>query len=292
MIKNKQIKFLNVEKSFIDKTKKYIFKLHDGLIMETTYIDNGSNKDIICVSCQTMCSMRCKFCHLTDLLGKIKIRNITSNEIEEGVNYVHRDMNLSSNNRPLLVSYMGSGEAVLNVDECVKSMINIRNNIKNVRFGMATIIPKNSIKEFDKLTNLVYANSIDLKLHLSLHFTDDKTRKEWMPNALNIKDSISKLDSYNNITGNNVEIHYTLIEGANDSEEQINTLSNLVKDKDINIKFLHYKKRSIIENNSKDEDFTNILIDKLNNKGIQSEFYNPPGEDIGSSCGQFLLEKY
>lgn len=287
-----KIKFVSVEKSSIDKTLKYIFELEDGMIMETTYIDNGSNKDILCVSCQTMCSMRCKFCHLTDLVGKIKVRNITAEEILAGVKYVNEELNLSANNRPLLISYMGAGEAVLNVDNVIESMIMIKHEYDHSRFGMATIMPKNSMPEFFKLTELVKKNDIDLKLHLSLHFTDDESRNEWMPNALDIKSAISALDFYQSYTGRSVEIHYTLIEGANDSERQLKDLMNLVSDKNINVKFLHYKERETVENSASPEQRAKEIVTMFESNSKPAEFYNPPGEDIGSSCGQFLLKRY
>ena len=70
------------EHSKVDKTIKYVFKLHDGLIMETTYIDNNTGKDIICVATQTMCGMGCSFCHLTDYIGVLKNRNISKDAIK------------------------------------------------------------------------------------------------------------------------------------------------------------------------------------------------------------------
>jgi len=286
------IKFRTVDKSTVDKTLKYIFELKDGLIMETTFIDNGSRKDIICVSCQTNCAMKCKFCHLTDLVGKIKLRNITSEEILAGVKYVYEDLQLVANNRPLLVSYMGAGEPILNADNCIESMIMIKEHIPNSRFGMATMMPKNNVVDLFRMADLVRKNKIELKLHLSLHFTDDTLRKEWMPNALNIKASINALEFYHLLTNNPVELHYTLIDGSNDSEEHINSLMELVKDKNINVKFLHYKKREAISNKATTYTKAEELVQVLKNNDLEAEFYDPPGADVGSSCGQFLLKRY
>ena len=286
------IKFLSVEKSTVDKTLKYIFELEDGLIMESTFIDNGSNKDIICVSCQTNCAMKCKFCHLTDLVGKIKLRNITSEEILAGVKYVNEDLKLEENNRPLLISYMGAGEPILNVDNCIESMVMIKDHFPHSRFGMATMMPKNNVVDLFRMMDLVRKNKIELKLHLSLHFTDETLRNEWMPNALDIKSSINALEFYQLLTKNPVELHYTLIEGSNDSDENINDLMDLVRDKNINVKFLHYKKREAAGSEACTYSKAKELVQVLNNNGLEAEFYDPPGADIGSSCGQFLLKRY
>jgi len=287
-----KIKFISLDESKVDKTKKYIFELEDGNVMETTYIDNGSNKDIICVSCQTMCTLKCKFCHLTDLVGKIKVRNITAEEILEGVKHVNDDLGLESNNRPLLISYMGAGEPVLNVDNVVESIVLIKDYYPHSRSGLATIMPKNSMTEFFKLAERVRKYNIEMKLHLSLHFMDETVRKEWMPNALDINPAISALDFYQKYTKNPVEIHYTLIEGQNDTEDQINQLIGLMEGKDINVKFLHYKERTAAGEKACNENRAKELVNVFADEGLQAEFYNPPGEDVGSSCGQFLLERH
>ena len=108
--------------SKVDKTIKYVFKLNDGAIIEVTYIDNGTDKDIICVASQTMCNMKCSFCHLTDHIGNIKLRDVTSAEINETVDIIYKDLSLDKNERRLHISFMGCGEPLANLSEVEKSM--------------------------------------------------------------------------------------------------------------------------------------------------------------------------
>ena len=56
------MKVLNKIKSKKDNAYKYIFLLDNNLIVEATFIDKGDGKYIICMTNQTGCIMKCKFC--------------------------------------------------------------------------------------------------------------------------------------------------------------------------------------------------------------------------------------
>ena len=90
------MKCLDKIKSKVDKTVKYIFSLSDGLIAEVAYIDKDDGKDILCVSTQTACSMGCKFCHLTDTLGKLNVHNISAEDISKMVSKTYSDLGLNN----------------------------------------------------------------------------------------------------------------------------------------------------------------------------------------------------
>ena len=49
--------------SKVDSTVKYVFRYIDEFNIEFSFIDKNDGKYIICVPCQTMCAMNCKFCH-------------------------------------------------------------------------------------------------------------------------------------------------------------------------------------------------------------------------------------
>jgi 23S rRNA (adenine2503-C2)-methyltransferase len=274
-------------KSEIDKTIKYIFELNKQII-EFSYVDNGSGKDIICVPCQTMCNMSCKFCHLTDHVGKIKLNNLSPENIVEGVDYIVEELGL--NNRTLLISYMGCGEPLDNTGAVVDSMILLKGQYEHVRFGLATLLPKSKWTEFFKLTNFVKDLGLDLKLHLSLHFVDDVQRKEWMPSGLDIQPSIDALNFYHSMTGNPIEVHYTIMRGVNDSMlHHIDKLSKLVR-KGCTIKFMMYSEREALDVKKASLLDISQFIEFLENAGHTAEYYEPPGNDIGASCGQFLTQ--
>ena len=290
------MKFIKIVKSKLDSTIKYIFKTEDNLIVEFSYINKDDGKDIICVSCQTMCNIGCKFCHTTDYIGKIKLRSLYHSEMVDGVEYIYKDLKLAEHHRVLLISYMGCGEPILNVENVIESMLKIKNMDCNesslTRFAIATSIPENHWLDFFKMTNLINEYKLPVKIHLSLHYTMDIIRKEWMPRALDIMPSLSAVDFYKKVTGNAVEIHYALIEGVNDTEQDAILLTNFLKGRDINIKFLFYNEKSTLDAKASNKEKLKIFKKYFNSAGIYHEYYVPPGKDVGSSCGSFLMDYY
>lgn len=281
---------IKIIKSSLDETSKFIFKTDSGYIVEFSYINKNDGKDIICVPSQTMCNVGCKFCHTTDYIGKIPTKNLLGATIYEGVKYIVDALHL--NQEVLLISFMGCGEPLFNVGQIVWSMNTIKGQFADryVRFAVATCIPKSEWLEFFKFTEMI--RDLPVKLHLSLHYTIDSHRQEWMPRSLDILPSLSAVDFYKKATGNPVEIHYTLIEGVNDTEQDAILLSNFLKDKDINVKFLFFNKKDSLKAEASNRSKLTTFRRYLDKYQISHEYYTPPGLDIGASCGQFLLDYY
>jgi 23S rRNA (adenine2503-C2)-methyltransferase len=282
--------------SKLDHTIKYIFKNDEDYILEFSYINKNDGKDIICIPTQTMCNIGCKFCHCTDYIGKIKVKKLVEKDLIEGVEYLIKDLKLGRNNRTLLISFMGCGEPLRNYENVVRVMNHFNRNesygIPYIRFSIATCIPESIWNNFFELTNSIYTLNLPVKIHLSLHYTTNSLRKEWMKNSLDILSSISALDFYKRLTGNSVEIHYCLIDGVNDTEQDAILLSHYLKDKFINVKFLFYNEKESIDYHASNKNKIDFFEKYMSLNNIQHEYYIPPGLDIGSSCGQFLLDYY
>ena len=288
------MRHIDIIKSTEDNTWKYIFKLEDDLIVEFSYINKNDGKDIICVPSQTMCNLSCKFCHTTEYIGKIKSRNLSLTEIYYGVQFITTHLDLKKNNRVLLISYMGTGEPLLNVDNIVVSMKQIKkmesDGYSLVRFAIATSIPKDYWINFYHLTDRIKDNNLPVKIHLSLHYTSDDQRKEWMPASLNIESSIACVDFYHKYTGNPVEIHYALIDGVNDTKSDAIRLTDFIKGKGFNVKFLFYNEKKSIDYHASNINKINVFKTHLGDSFIPFEYYVPPGLSIGASCGSFLMD--
>ena len=295
-IKKNFMNFRKIVKSKLDSTLKYVFATEDNLIVEFSYINKNDGKDIICAPSQSCCSLACKFCHTTDFIGKIKNRNLSYSEILYCITYIINDLNIKQHNRVLLISFMGSGEPILNVDNILESMIEIKKweetGFSYIRFAIATSIPKNKWLNFYKLTEGIKDNNLPVKIHLSLHYTMDILRNDWMPSSLDIMSSLSCVDFYRKLTKNAVEIHYTLIDGVNDTEQDAILLSTFLKDRDFNVKFLFFNEKPSIDFHASNQEKLKIFKRYFDKYNIDHEYYIPPGLDIGASCGAFLMDSY
>ena len=290
------MKLVEIVKSKLDNTLKYIFKSEDDLIFEFSYIDKNDGKDIMCLPSQSMCNLACKFCHTTDYIGKIHVRNITRFEIYEGVKYIIDDLNLVENQRTLLISFMGCGEPIINWDEITLVMKRLKRleeeGMKYVRFAIATSIPSKNWINFYNMTWAIKEFELPVKLHLSLHYTTEHIRRKWMPSSLDIMSSLSCVDFYRKVTGNPVEIHYTLIDGVNDTEQDAMLLRVLLRDKMFNVKFLYFNEKPTLEYHASKVEKMKMFDKYLSKYNIDTEYYVPPGLDVGASCGQFLMGHY
>lgn len=282
---------LNKIKSKVDSTVKYVFLTNDKLVVEFSYINKNDGKDIICVPTQTSCQMKCKFCHISDISHKLIHRNIVAHEITEAIGFIHYDLGLYTQ-KMLLVSFMGCGEPLENYQEVIYAMEDISVNYAPARFAIATSLPESCCLNFFKFTEAVTQKQLNVKLHLSLHYTDDSTRREWMPCSLYIGPSITALKYYNQVTGNPIEIHYTLIGRVNDSKDDAVALCRKLKHKNAVVKFLLFNEKESLDNCASNDDTKKMFSDYCTYYGIEHEFYTPPGIDVGASCGQFLLDYY
>jgi adenine C2-methylase RlmN of 23S rRNA A2503 and tRNA A37 len=240
--------------------------------------------------------MGCKFCHASDFIGKVKVRPVDTDELLRGILAVSHKMNLRSD-RTLLISYMGCGEPMESIHSIIGSMRFIMDHPdiwgeNHKRFAIATCLPKMSAYNMLYLASQVMKYKIPLKMHLSLHYTEDKTRQEYMPAATDIEKSMYLMEMYSKSTGNAVEIHYSLMSGVNDTGQDISRLIQLVDGTGFNVKFLYHNVKENVEWDNVTPAVVSSFMKALSSRGIDCEYYVPPGLDIGASCGQFLMERY
>ncbi|HEY6838866.1 MAG TPA: radical SAM protein, partial [Geobacteraceae bacterium] len=95
-----------------DGTRKYLFRLADGLCVESVLIpDEGRNT--LCISSQVGCAMGCRFC----LTGTFSLsRNLTAAEIVNQVCAVRREADIRN------IVFMGMGEPLHNIDNVIRAI--------------------------------------------------------------------------------------------------------------------------------------------------------------------------
>lgn len=281
-----------VLKSREDNTVKFIYR-HNEQAVEVSYIDKRDGKDIFCVPTQTSCKLGCKFCYLTDLDVPVRSLDamVIADLVKQSFNYLNAELP-NRWSRTLLVSYMGSGEPLVNLDEVVVSALRIErefaDRFQKIRFAVASIIPHAGLMH--QFTDLVKRSDLDIKFHWSLHTPDERLRKELMPSAIPAFEAAQLVRNYMLETGKSVEAHYTLMEGVNDRPEDAETLIEMLRNKAIPIKILRFSEKPT--NDLRASKGIDQFRDMLHAGGLTTEYYEPPGRDVGASCGQFLTRYY
>lgn len=272
------IKILEKIPSKVDSVVKFL--LHDDTFGKNEVsVIVKEDKVIFCMPCQTNCKMGCKFCHLTGTNRPAK--NLTSDWIVEALVLVHELYDHFD--RDMLVSFMGAGEPLVNIENIKEAILRIPAALlEEVRFAICTMAPaKYSIQK--SITDWMVANDhlgIRLKLHLSVHGLYN--RKTLLPNSGDLIEAIDELKDYATATGMPIEYHYTLVNGKNDSFNELSELSGAISGVPATVKFLKLSENSECFASSFPHDtLASIFRDHT------VEFYDPPGRDVGSSCGQF-----
>ncbi|XP_022735149.1 uncharacterized protein LOC111288504 isoform X3 [Durio zibethinus] len=100
-----------------DGTRKILFALDNGLVIETVVIPCDRGRTTVCVSSQVGCAMNCQFCYT----GRMGLRrHLTAAEIVEQAVYARRL--LSSHVGPITnVVFMGMGEPLHNIENVIKA---------------------------------------------------------------------------------------------------------------------------------------------------------------------------
>lgn len=275
------------EKVSQDGTKKYLFRLNDGNVVEGVLMSYKYG-NTICVSTQVGCRMGCAFCAST--IGGL-VRNLTPGEILSEILNVNRKIGGDIVNRKITnVVLMGSGEPLDNYDNVIKflQLLAFKDGInispRNVSLSTCGIVPK----------MLEIANEgLPINLTLSLHSPFDDERRKIMPiaNAYKIKDVIFALDNYFNKTGRRYYIEYSLIQGVNDTDKCAIELRNLFKSKPCHINLIRLnsvKEKNLIGTSDKN---ARLFMNKLVDLGLSATIRRRMGDDIDGACGQ-LRRRY
>lgn len=275
-----EIKQLEIEKklvSEIDGTRKYLFRLEDGQIIESVMMPY-KHGNTVCVSSQAGCRMGCKFCAST--INGLD-RNLKVSEILGQSYGIERDMG----ERVSHVVLMGSGEPLDNFDSVMQYIRVISDdNGTNLSKRNITLSTCGLVDGIKKLADLGFP----VTLALSLHAADDETRKKIMPiaNKYSIKEELDACWYLFEKTGRRVSFEYSLINGVNDSEEDAVKLGKLVGGRNCHINLIPMNPvdERDLEQSTKEriERFCAALEKYHINVTIRREM----GRDINGACGQ------
>jgi 23S rRNA (adenine2503-C2)-methyltransferase len=260
-----------------DGTVKYLWRLKDEEAIESVFMEyrHGSS---VCISTQVGCGMGCVFC--ASSIGGL-VRNLNASEMLDQVLFTQLDTGKRISN----VVLMGIGEPLDNFDN-VKRFIDIIYHPYGMNIGARhmTLSTCGIVENIDKLAE----HGVQLTLAVSLHAPDDETRTHLIPSNRNVgvRNLLDACERFFTITGRRVTYEYAMIDGLNDSPEQAEKLSELLKNTSSHlnlIKLSDIRENALRASSSKSVDeFTKILT---RNK-INFTFRRNLGADIEASCGQ------
>ena len=276
------LKQVDVKISKIDGTRKYLFALEDGNVIESVLM-RYKHGNSVCISSQVGCRMGCKFCAST--LDGLE-RNLTPSEMLDQIYRIQKETGERVSN----VVVMGSGEPLDNFDHLLKfiEMITSEGGLqisqRNITVSTCGIVPK-MYELADK--------KLQITLALSLHAPKDEVRRTLMPiaNAYSLNEVMKACDYYFEKTGRRMTFEYSLVSGVNDNEVEAKELSVLIGERNCHINLIPVnpiKECDFVQSNRENIVKFKNLLEK---NGINVTIRREMGRDIDGACGQ-LRKRY
>jgi len=268
---------IEVQESKLDGTKKFLFELSDGNLVESVWM-KYKHGNSVCISSQVGCRMGCKFCAST--LDGLE-RNLLPSEMLEQIYAITR----LTGERVSNVVVMGTGEPMDNYDNLLTflRLLTDENGLnisqRNITISTCGLVPKMRQLAEEKL---------QITLALSLHATTDEKRKRLMPiaNRYSIKELMEVCNYYFEQTGRRITFEYSLVGGVNDTMEDARELIALAKPLCCHVNLIPVnpiKERDYVQSDTGHvQAFKNILEKNKINCTIRREM----GRDIDGACGQ------
>ena len=268
---------VRVQESQIDGTKKYLFRLYDGNLIESVFM-RYHHGNSVCISSQVGCKMGCRFCAST-LNGCV--RNLEPSEM---LDQIYRIQSLTGE-RVSNIVIMGSGEPMDNYDNVVKflGLINSDKGLnisqRNITVSTCGLVPR--IKQLAEL-------KLQITLAISLHAPNDELRKTMMPIAYtySIEQIMDECRYYLSQTARRISFEYSLVKGVNDSPECARQLIKLVHGMNCHINLIPVNPIKERDYEQSEKNSIHNFKEILEKAGVNVTIRREMGRDIDGACGQ------
>ena len=268
-------------------TRKDLWKLHDGVLVESVLM-RYTDRVTVCISSQAGCGMNCPFC-ATGQAGLT--RNLSAAEITDQIVAAARACaNGELPGGPTRLSnivFMGMGEPLANYNAVVRTLRNITDaNPDGLGISARSVVVSTVglVNGIEKLMD----EGINCTLAVSLHTPDDELRDSLVPinNRYNIREVLAAADAYEKKTGRRYSIEYALIRDINDQSWRSDLLGRLLKNRNAHVNLIPLNptpgSKWTASRREDEEEFVRIL----ESYGVPVTVRDTRGREIDGACGQ------
>jgi 23S rRNA (adenine2503-C2)-methyltransferase len=283
------LSLISSEQSQRTGTKKYLFKTHDDLIVESVIIPDPK-RVTLCISTQVGCPLDCQFC-ATGLMGYK--RNLTSAEIIDQFLMVSQDY---GKNKITNIVYMGMGEPLLNYTNTLKTLqIFAEEKTKDISLRRITVSTAGIAPKIIELAD----SGLKVNLALSLHSMFEETRNKIMPinKKYSLAENLEAIKYYSRQTDTRITFEYVMLKDMNDRDDDLNALIKLCKSISCKINVIPFNSISHMSPTGLSHELepsqkfrADEFIKTLRENGIVVMVRFTQGDDIAAACGQLAYK--
>ena len=253
-----------------DGSVRQLLALRDGRSIESVLLPG----DGLCVSTQVGCAVGCVFC-MTGRDGLL--RQLGSAEILAQVVQARRSRPVSK------VVFMGMGEPAHNLDNVMETieLLGTLGAIGHKNLVFSTVGDR---RAFARLPE----GRVKPALALSLHTTNDALRATLLPKApdIPIAELVALADDYARATGYPIQYQWTLLEGINDGDAELDGIERLLKGKYAVMNFIPYNAVDALPYRRPSAARAMEMARQLRHRGVLSALRQSAGQDVDGGCGQ------
>jgi len=261
-----------------DGTRKYLVRFADGIAVEVVGLPT-TDRLTVCFSTQAGCAMGCAFC----ATGKAGLaRNLGPGEMVDQIRLVAADFGRRVTNAVA----MGQGEPFANYDATLGALRFLNGADDDIVIGARHITVSTcglvaGIRRFAEEPE-------QFTLAISLHSAVQATRDRLMPgvSGIDLQMLRSTLVTYAEKTGRRPSLEYALIDGINDTDEELAALIRFAKHKLVHVNLIPVN--PVVESGFRRSNDARIRTFErgLRDAGIEVSLRAERGTDIDAACGQ------
>jgi 23S rRNA (adenine2503-C2)-methyltransferase len=181
------------------------------------------------------------------------------------------------------VVFMGMGEPAHNLDNVLEAieLLGTLGGIGHKNLVFSTVGDR---RVFERLP----LGTVKPALALSLHTTDAELRASLLPRAPRIAPAelVELGERYARATGYPIQYQWTLLEGINDSDAEMDSIARLLTGKYAMMNFIPYNAVDGLPFKRPSWERASALAGQLHQRGIVARLRDSAGQDIDGGCGQ------
>ncbi len=262
-----------------DGSRKYLFRLHDGLFIESVLIPEDSHYTL-CISSQVGCAQGCRFCMTAR--GGLS-RNLSMGEITAQIRDIQREVPIGRRLRNIV--FMGMGEPLANLRQVLRAIGVMTDNDNGLKFSTRriTVSTAGLVPAMEKL-----GRASDVNLAVSLNATDDRTRDRLMP--INRRYPLDRLleacRRYPLRHRRMITFEYILLAGINDSPDDARRLARMLRPIRAKINLIPFNEHAGSDFRCPSEEVILNFRQILHDHHYTAIVRRSKGRDIDAACGQ------
>ncbi|MRD48265.1 RNA methyltransferase [Caenimonas koreensis] len=253
-----------------DGSERLLVGLADGQTVESVLLP----RDGLCISSQVGCAVGCVFC-MTGQGGLV--RQVGSAEMVAQVVLARQRRAVKK------VVFMGMGEPAHNLDNVIEAidLLGTAGNIGHKNIVFSTV---GDPRVFERLAQ----QTVKPALALSLHTTNNELRERLLPRAPRMtgEEIVERGQAYARATGYPIQYQWTLLEGINDGDDEIEGIVRLLAGKYGVLNMIPYNTVEGLDFKRPSWERAAEMARVLHRRGVLTKLRQSAGQDVEAGCGQ------